>query len=351
MFRVGETSGEPAPGAASTRAEGTAPAHYLIVSLLRTQAENTSEALSFVEETATGTSAAAPADPSVGLQSSSKVVADRQHLFLNALYSFGGVYEHDVDHERGLAYLRDAQYRGCAAAMAVLCADYPDDDVKETCFNILSNVSRSAEGGFYNGVMVVACKSLCARMIQLKFVNAPEGYDILDEYNQASEAECPFASVYRAALLENRGQFAEAAHGYFSAAKGGNALATYQMARCLRDGIGVSPNLAQAMNFMKQSSDKGFFWAMYFRAVMLSDAQHSTTRAQDDIEAFDLLHQVAAGVTHAYNHRGPMRCLYLQFCCIPNPHRRLAQCYREGRGVAQDLALAERHMAWYQSGE
>jgi hypothetical protein len=350
MFCVGETSGEPALGAASTRAEDTASAHYLIVSLLRMQAENTSEALSVVEHLATSTSAAAPADPLVGAQSSSKVFAVRQHLFLNALYSFGGVYEHDVDHERGLAYLRDAQYRGCAAAMAVLCADYPNDDVKETCFNVLRNVSCSAAGGFYNSVMVIACRSLCARMIQLKLVNAPEDYVIFDEYNQASEAGCPFASVHRAALLEKRGQFAEAAHGYFSAAKGGNALATYQMARCLRDGIGAEQNSALAMISMEQSSGRGFFWAMYAYAVMLMDAQHSTTRAQDDIEAFNLLHQVAAGVTHAYNHRGPMRCLYLQFCCIPNPHRRLAQCYSEGRGVAQDLAFAERHMALFQSG-
>lgn len=349
MSRVGETSGEPALGAASTRAEDTASAHDLIVSLLRMQSENTREALSVVEETATGT-LAARADPSVGTQSSNKVVADRQNMFLNALYLFGGMYEPDVNHEQALNCLRDARDRRCAAAMAVLCADYPNDDVKKTCFNILSNVSRSTEGGFYNDVMVVACKSLCARMCELNLVESPEGYVIFDEYNEASEAGCPFASVLRAGLLEEHGQFAEAVQGYFSAAGSGYAVASYHMARCLRAGIGVEPNLAQAMNFMQQSSDKKFFWAMYSRAVMLMDAPNSTTRAQDDIEAFNLLQHVAAGVTYAYNHKGPMRCLYLQFCSIPNPHKRLAQCYREGRGVAQDLALAERHMAWYQSG-
>ena len=350
MSRVGETSGEPALGAASPRVEDTVSAHYLIHSLLMLQEKNTREALRVVEETATGSSAA-PADPLVATQSSNEVVAERQNMFLDALYSFGGMYEHNVNHEQGLACLRDARDRGCAAAMAVLCADYPDDDVKKTCFDVLHNVSRSAEKGFYAYNMVVACKSLCARMCELKLVEPPEGYDIFDEYNKASEAGCPFSSVLRAALFEERGQFADAVQGYFSAARSGYAVASYQVARCFRDGIGVEPNLAQAINFMEQSSDKKFFWAMYSRAVMLLDAPNSTTRAQDDIEAFNLLRQVTDGVTYAYNHKGPMRCLYLQFCSVPNPHKRLAQCYREGRGVAQNSALAERHMAWFQSGQ
>lgn len=350
MSRVGETSGEPASGAASPRAEDTASAHCLILSLLRMQAENTREALRVVEETATG-ALAATANPLVRTQSSNKVVADRQKMFLRAMWLIFGLKGYDVDHEQALVYLRDAQDNGCAAAMAVLCADYPDDNVKQACFDVLRNISVSVAEGAYNAVMMVVCKVLCARICEFQLVKPPNDYDYLKEYKEASEAGCPYSSVFCAAELERNGHFSKAASLYTASAEGGYPAALYHMARCYRDGIGVEQNLTQAIKIMKQSSDKKFFWAMYSRAVMLLDAPNSTTRAQDDIEAFHLLRQVSNGVRHAYNHKGPMRCLYLQFCSIPNPHKRLAQCYSEGRGVAQNSTLAERHMAWFQSGQ
>ncbi len=348
MSRVGETTGEAAPGAAPPQAEDTASANYLIVSLLRMQAENTREALSVAEETLTGT-LASPGDPSVTTQNSDMVVASRQNIFLQAMWLIFGVRGYDVDHERGLNCLRDARDRGCAAAMAVLCADHPGDGVKQTCFDVLRVVSLSVAGGFYNHVMTVVCKVLCARMCELQLAKPSKYYDYLDEYKQASLAGCQFSSVLCAAELERNGHFSDAVCLYASAVEGGYATALYHTARCHRHGIGVEQNFDEAMKIMKQSSDKKFLWAMLDRAVMLINAEDPTTRARDDEEAFNLLQQVAAGVKHAYEHKGPMRCLYLQFRSVPNPHKLLALCYKQGRGVAQNSAAAQRQEALFDS--
>ena len=129
--------------------------------------------------------------------------------------------------------------------------------------------------------------------------------------------------------------------GYTLAAKGGYAVGCFHLARCTKDGIGVERSLDEAMQTMKRSSDKKFYWAMYERAKMLLDT------AVSDSEAFKLLKAVEAGVDYAYEHRGPARCLYLQFCSAPNPHRRLAMCYEKGRGVLRNSVEAERHMALF----
>jgi len=274
---------------------------------------------------------------------SRKVVADRQEKFLFALYYVGGMEEHPVDHERALKYLCDARDNGCAAAMAVLFADYLDERVRQTCFKVLRYVSLKAAGGYYTDKMVVACQTLCARMCELQLAKPPEAYDYVAEYGRAQSSGCPTATVFLAGARELDGQFTEAVRGYALAAEGGYAVGYFHLARCTRLGIGVEQNLDEAVQTMKRASDKKFYWAMYDRAKMLLDT------AASDSEAFKLLKAVEAGVNYAYEHRGPMRCLYLQFCSVPNPHRQLAMCYEKGRGVAQDSAEAERHMALFRS--
>ena len=273
---------------------------------------------------------------------SRKVVADRQEKFLLALYYFGGMEEHPVDHEQALKHLCDARDNGCAAAMAVLFADYPDERVRQTCFLVLRCVSLEAAGVFYTDKMVVACQTLCARMCELQLAKPPEDYDYVVEYGRAQSSGCLTATVFLAGARELDGQFKEAVRGYALAAEGGYAVGYFHLARCTRLGIGVKQNLDEAVQTMKQASDKKFYWAMYDRAKMLQELQGT---AASDREAFKLLKAVEAGVNYAYEHRGPMRCLYLQFCSVPNPHRRLAMCYERGRGVLRNSVEAERHMA------
>ena len=349
MFRVGETTGNAAQDAALPQTEDLVSAEYIMFCLLAMHAENTREAVTAAEETVSGT-LRAHADPLLSTQIN-KVVACRQNMFLRAMLLLSGISVDAVDHEQALVCLRNAQDSGCAAAMAVLCADYPDDNVKQTCFDVLRDISLSVAAGFYNSVVTVSCKTLCARICELQLVKPPKGYDYLDEYKEASKAGCQVSSVMWGKELERRGQLLEAACLYASAAEGGYAAALYHMARCLRDGIGVEQNSAQAMQIMKQSADKKFTWAMLDCADMLMNAENPTTRVLDDKEAFALLNEVEAIVKHAYVHRGPMRCLYLQFDSVPNPHRLLAKCYEEGRGVAQDLAAAERQEALFKSGQ
>lgn len=314
--------------------------------LLSMHFESTSEASSCAQETIgdAGT---------VGLLCTTrggKVVAQRQTLFLRAVSLIGGMDGYNVNHEQGLVCLREAQGKNCAAAMAMLFADYPDERVRQTCFQVLRYVSLRAEGGYYATKMVVACQTLCARVCELKLVTPPENYDFVVEYGRAKTAGCLAASMFLSAALELDGRFTEAVRGYALAAKWGSAPGSFHLARCHKNGIGVEQNFGEAMQIMKQASDKKFYWAMYDRARMLQDtrcccAVRCECTVESDSEAFELLEAVEAGVDYAYKHRGPMRCLYLQFCSVPNPHRRLAMCYETGRGVPQDSAEAQRHTA------
>ena len=340
MFHATQSADESATGAApSVTRHASLAANQIELGLLAMHATSMREAVAAGE--------ASSATEAAGLLcESGKVVADRQEMFLVALYNVGGMEEHPVDHERALESLCDARDNGCAAAMAVLFADYPDERVRQTCFQVLRCVSLEAAGVYYTDKMVVACQTLCARICELQLAKPPDDYDYVVEYGQAQSSGSLAATVFLAGARELDGQFREAVRGYALAAKGGFAVGYYHLARCIKDGIGVEQNSGEAVQTMKQASDKKFYWAMYDRAKMLQELQDT---AASDREAFKLLKAVEAGVNYAYEHRGPMRCLYLQFCSVPNPQRRLAMCYEKGRGVAQDSAEAERHMALFRS--
>lgn len=335
MFRATQASDESATRAAPpVSRHASSPAEEIEFCLLNMHAESMREAVAAGEApSATGATGS--------LRKSGKVVADRQEKFLVALYYFGGMEEYPVDHERALEYLCDARDNECASAMAVLFADYPDERVRQTCFQVLRCVSLEAAGVFYTEKMVVACQTLCARMCELQLAKPRDDYDYVVEYGRAKSLGCLTATIFLAAVQERDGQLTEALRGYTLAAKGGYAVGCFHLARCTKDGIGVERSLDEAMQTMKRSSDKKFYWAMYERAKMLLDA------AVSDSEAFKLLKAVEAGVDYAYKHRGPARCLYLQFCSVPNPHRRLAMCYEKGRGVLRNSVEAERHMALF----
>jgi TPR repeat protein len=281
-----------------------------------------------------------------------KVVACRQKMFLNALCLLSGMRGHAVNHEQALAHLRDARDDGCAAAMAVLCADHSKPSVRKSAFIVLRDVSLSAGGGFYAHGVIVSCKTLCARICELELVESPEDYNYLDEYEEASKLGCVGATVFRGHVLETNERCGDALCDYTSAATGGYAVALYHMARCTRDGIGVEQNVGRAMQIMKQSSDKSFFWGMFDRAKMLldSNAENLEQRATYDGEAFQLLKEVETGVAHARKFKDtPMRCRYLQFCRLPpNPCKQLALCYEQGRGVARNREEAERYTALFE---
>lgn len=337
MFRATQSGDETATAAIPpvTR-HASSPAEQIEFRLL------TMHEASMREAVADGEAPSGPgATGSLRSAHSCKVVADRQEKFLFALHYVGGVEEHPVDHEQAIKCLCDARDDGCAAAMAVLFADYPDERVRQTCFQVLRCVSLEAAGVYYTDKLVVACQTLCARICELQLAKPPEAYDYVVEYGQAQSLGCLAATVFLAGARELDGQFREAVRGYALAAEGGYAVGYFHLARCTRLGIGVEQNLDEAMQTMKRSSDKKFYWAMHERAKMLLDT------AASDSEAYLLLKAVEAGVNYAYKHRGPMRCLYLQFCSVPNPHRRLAMCYKEGRGVLRNSVEAERHMALF----
>ena len=275
-----------------------------------------------------------------------EVVAQRQNNFVSALGFFGGMWGHSVNHQLGLVCLEKAVDGGCAAALAVLCANDEDRRVRRSCFCVLRCVALADQTSFYADTMVAACKTLCARICELELVVSRDGYDYLEEYRQARDMGCPAATVFLGAELERNGDSAEALVCYETAAKGGYAAARYHLARCTRFGIGTPINRSLAFSVMERSSEQMFFWAMHDHAVMLMNTpteSHDSRRAKDE-KAYVLLTKVEAGVSSACECKSAMNCRYLQFCSRPpNPHKQLALCYSTGRGVAQDTNKALFH--------
>lgn len=281
--------------------------------------------------------ASASADPLTARDR--EVVAHRQNNFVSALGFFGGMWGHSVNHSLGLICLEKAIDAGCAAALAVLCADDVDRRVKHSCFCVLRSVALADQTSFYADAMVAACKTLCARICELELVVSPDDYDYLEEYKQARDMGCPAATVFLGAKLERNGDSAEAFVCYESAAKGGYAAAQYHLARCARFGVGTPRNRSVAFSIMKLASEQMFLWAMHDHAVMLMNTptESDDLRRAKDEEAYVLLMKVNAVVSSTYQNEAPMRCRYLQFCSgPPNPHEQLALCYSTGRGVAQN---------------
>lgn len=347
---AGETAGEAMPGAAPPQA-GDMASEELSICLLEMHAQNTREASNVAEQTASG--ALVESAGSLRPVYDREVVVRRQNLFLDALCFLGGARSYAVDHERALSCLREARDERCSVALAVLCADSTDKHLRKICFQVLRDVSLTPKGGsFYADTVVVACQCLCGRICELELVEPPVGYSYSDEYKSASAVGCPAAATFLAGIQEHNGQFAEAVRGYTTAAETGYAVAQYHWARCAKNGIGAKQNFDEAAQIMKQSSDKKFHWAMLYRAKMLLNklAGSDEQRTVDDREAFHLLKAVENQVDHAYELRGPMRCLYLQFCSVPNPHTSLAVCYEEGRGVTQNSAMAQHHRVRFKKG-
>lgn len=268
------------------------------------------------------------------LYDSHKVVASRHEEFICAFGFIGGMSGHAVERERGLNCLRHAANHGCAAALAVLCADDDNLRVRQCCFNILRFVDASKEEQ-YPLMMQLACKTVCARMCERNLVTAPADYDYVQQYRDAVASGSQFSMVYYGAVLQRDGKLREAATHYGKSARLGFAPAKFLLARCLRRGEGVRKDDVAATRVMSSAAKQLYPHAMVDEAttMMKNDRRH-------DAKAFAMLNHVQKNVN-----TGGRACAYLTFLPPPNPHNQLVLCYAQGRGVRGNHENALQHLA------